>query len=107
MNFTQKLSDQTRIAVIGLGYVGLPLAVALARRYPVVGFDINEARIKELKEGQDHTLEAAPEELKEVLHHNIMDHQKGLFVTSVIGSMSECTVYIVTVPTPTDKHILS
>ena len=104
MNFTQKLSDQTRIAVIGLGYVGLPLAVALARRYPVVGFDINEARIKELQDGQDHTLEVAPDELKEVLHHNIMDHQKGLFVTSAIGSMSECTVYIVTVPTPTDKH---
>jgi UDP-N-acetyl-D-galactosamine dehydrogenase len=104
MNFTQTLSDQTRIAVIGLGYVGLPLAVALARRYPVVGFDINEARIKELKDGQDHTLEVAPDELKEVLHHNIMDHQKGLFVTSAIGSMSECTVYIVTVPTPTDKH---
>lgn len=104
MNFTQKLSDQTRIAVIGLGYVGLPLAVALARRYPVVGFDINEARIKELKEGQDHTLEVASDELKEVLHHNIMDHPKGLFVSSAIGSMSECTVYIVTVPTPTDKH---
>ena len=62
-----KLSD-LKIAVIGLGYVGLPLAVEFGKKVPVIGFDIHQKRIKELQNGQDHTLEVSPEELKQATH---------------------------------------
>jgi UDP-N-acetyl-D-galactosamine dehydrogenase len=62
----------TKIAIIGLGYVGLPLAVEFAKKYQVVGFDINAARVSELKKGTDHTLEVAPEDLKKVLVHLLL-----------------------------------
>ena len=60
--------DDLKIAVIGLGYVGLPLAVEFGKKLPVVGFDIHQTRIQELQSGQDHTLEVSPEELKQATH---------------------------------------
>lgn len=86
-------SMQERIAVIGLGYVGLPLAVALARKFETVGFDIDPKRIDELRCGNDRTREVAPEELK----------SSSLELTSDAGSLSGRTIYIVTVPTPIDE----
>jgi UDP-N-acetyl-D-galactosamine dehydrogenase len=96
------LSSSTRIAVIGLGYVGLPLASAFAKKYPVVGFDINPQRIANLKNAFDHTLQVADEELKSVI---VADQtQQGLFFSSAVEDLERCTVYIVTVPTPADKN---
>jgi UDP-N-acetyl-D-galactosamine dehydrogenase len=86
--------DTEKIAVIGLGYVGLPLAVEFARRHLVVGFDINSARIAELQSGQDHTLEVTPQELKAASH---------LSFSSNPHDLKACQVFIVTVPTPVDK----
>jgi len=84
-----------QIAVIGLGYVGLPLAVELGKKYPVLGFDINKERINELKAGKDNTLEVTAEELKEA---------ELLSYTDDPQKISEASVFIVTVPTPVDKH---
>jgi UDP-N-acetyl-D-galactosamine dehydrogenase len=92
----------TKIAVIGLGYVGLPLAVAFAEKYPVIGFDINQARVNELMSGHDFTLEVADNLLKSVL--NTTPASVGLFCTTDINQIKDCNCYIVTVPTPTDKH---
>jgi UDP-N-acetyl-D-galactosamine dehydrogenase len=91
-----------KIAIIGLGYVGLPLAVEFAKKYPVVGFDINSVRVKELMKGRDHTLEIEPEDLKKVLLPKPGD--RGLFCSDEPVDMAGCNCYIVTVPTPTDKH---
>jgi len=90
-----------RIAIIGLGYVGLPLAVEFAKQFAVVGFDINDTRIAELKQGKDQTLEVEPDELKAVLVAS-QDTKKGLFVSSNRDEMANSNIYIVTVPTPTD-----
>ena len=79
------------IAVIGLGYVGLPLAVEFGKKRKVVGFDINAARIDELKSGRDSTLEVEPDELGQATH---------LTYASDAAAMADCNVYIVTVPTP-------
>jgi UDP-N-acetyl-D-galactosamine dehydrogenase len=84
------------IAVVGLGYVGLPLALALSREFRVVGFDINAARVAELNRGEDHTLEAEPEELAAAL-------ARGLRFSAESSSLYEANVYIVTVPTPIDQ----
>ncbi|HKE47006.1 MAG TPA: Vi polysaccharide biosynthesis UDP-N-acetylglucosamine C-6 dehydrogenase TviB [Rhodanobacteraceae bacterium] len=86
-------ADETRVAVIGLGYVGLPLAVGFGRKLPTLGFDINKARVAELKEFRDHTLETSPEELKGARH---------LRVSAEPADLRECNVFIVTVPTPID-----
>ncbi|WP_228851058.1 nucleotide sugar dehydrogenase [Aegicerativicinus sediminis] len=94
------LIKNPKIAVIGLGYVGLPLAVEFAKKYPVVGFDINDKRISELKEGKDRTLEVSDEELNAVLNGS---NEHELEVSSDAKSLKSCNVYIVTVPTPTDK----
>ncbi len=94
------MKEQPTIAVIGLGYVGLPLAVAFAEKYQVIGFDINTHRIAELNSGQDSTLEVSPEALQEVLNNK----GNGLTVTDDPSLMKEASVYIVTVPTPTNKH---
>jgi UDP-N-acetyl-D-galactosamine dehydrogenase len=83
-----------RIGVIGLGYVGLPLAVEFGRRFPTVGFDIDEARIKELEGGSDSTLEVSPDELAAA---------EELSFTSDISALSDCNFYIVTVPTPISR----
>jgi UDP-N-acetyl-D-galactosamine dehydrogenase len=92
-----------KIAVIGLGYVGLPLAAAFAEKYPVVGFDINQGRVNELKSGHDHTLELADDELKAVLVEGL-DSGNGLLPSFNAEDLNPCNVFIVTVPTPTDKH---
>ncbi|MEN8166840.1 MAG: Vi polysaccharide biosynthesis UDP-N-acetylglucosamine C-6 dehydrogenase TviB [Pseudomonadota bacterium] len=86
---------KTRIGVIGLGYVGLPLAVELGKRYPTMGFDIDEARIMELTEGRDSSLEVEPEELQAVPH---------LSYTNRLEEIRDCNVFIVTVPTPVNQH---
>lgn len=90
------------IAVIGLGYVGLPLAVEFARKYKTFGFDINSDRIGELNKGNDHTLEISTEKLKEVLAD--CSQPKGLYCTNDLERIKDSTIYIVTVPTPVDRN---
>ncbi|WP_089047416.1 nucleotide sugar dehydrogenase [Flavobacterium columnare] len=92
-----------KIGVIGLGYVGLPLARLLATKYNVVGFDINEMRVNDLNKGKDSTLEVSSELLKSVLKTENND-SLGLFCASEIEEIANCNYYIVTVPTPVDKH---
>lgn len=94
----------TKIAIIGLGYVGLPLAVEFAKKFPTVGFDINPKRIKELNNGHDRTLEVEDKNLKTVLVEKFNRDRNGLRVTDETQDLASCNVYIVTVPTPTDKH---
>lgn len=100
--------ENPKIAIIGLGYVGLPLAVAFAEKYPVIGLDINTNRVDELQKGIDTTLEVENDNLKCVLVPNSLkldeNGAKGLFCTTAITDISNCNVFIVTVPTPTDKH---
>ena len=93
----------TKIAVIGLGYVGLPLARLFATKFNVVGFDINQNRINELNEGIDSTLEIEKELLKSVLKDTNSENL-GLFCTNDLSEIKSCNYYIVTVPTPVDKH---
>ena len=87
------------IAIIGLGYVGLPLAVAFAKKYRVRGFDIDSSRIADLQQGVDNTLEVDENELVKVLKTSV-DNSGGLTVSSDPASIQSCSVYIVTVPTP-------
>ncbi|KAA6232314.1 nucleotide sugar dehydrogenase [Chlorobium phaeovibrioides] len=96
-----------KIAVIGLGYVGLPLAVEFAKHYPVAGFDIKQPRIDELNSCKDSTLETEEQELKMcITRENPLPKSgaKGLFVTTNLQDLADANVYIVTVPTPTDKN---
>lgn len=86
--------DKIKIAVIGQGYVGLPLAIEFGKKYPTLGFDINQARIDELKKGIDHTNEASPEQLRSA---------KQLTFSANINDIKEYNTYIVTVPTPIDE----
>jgi UDP-N-acetyl-D-galactosamine dehydrogenase len=95
--------SEIKIAIIGLGYVGLPLAVAFAEKYPVIGFDINQERINELSKGKDSTLEIEDHHLQSVLVQN-SKNSKGLFLTTTSSEIAECTIFIITVPTPTDKY---
>ena len=92
-----------KIAVIGLGYVGLPLARLFATKYPVVGFDINQNRIQELNAGNDATLEIDESTLKKVLVSS-SSAEVGLFCSNNIETIQDCNYYIVTVPTPVDKN---
>ena len=89
----QNLKEKV-VAVIGLGYVGLPLAVEFGKRRAVVGFDINTKRVEELQAGQDHTLECSPEELSEAKHLNFSDR---------LDDLKQAELFIVTVPTPVDQ----
>lgn len=91
-----------KIAIIGLGYVGLPLAVAFAEKFKVIGFDINQGRISELNDGHDHTLEVEDELLKSVL--NGKEAEIGLYNSHVLEDIADCNIYIVTVPTPIDDN---
>ncbi|HCP96585.1 MAG TPA: Vi polysaccharide biosynthesis UDP-N-acetylglucosamine C-6 dehydrogenase TviB [Pseudoalteromonas sp.] len=84
-----------KIGIIGLGYVGLPLAVEFGKKLPVLGFDINQGRIAQLQSGHDSTLEVSDEELKESPHLNY---------SYTVSDLESCNVYIVTVPTPIDEH---
>lgn len=98
-----------KIAVIGLGYVGLPLARLFATKYPVVGFDINEKRIQELNQGQDVTLEISPELLKSALANgnpfsSSDTPNKGLYCSNQLSDIQTANIYVVTVPTPVDKN---
>lgn len=86
--------SSTRLGIIGLGYVGLPLAVAFGRRMPVVGFDINATRVQELKQGIDRTLEVSSEDLRGA---------GNLVYTDRLDDLRDCNVYIITVPTPIDS----
>ena len=86
--------SETKIAIIGLGYVGLPLAVEFGKKMPVVGFDINLQRIRELESGQDHTLETSPDDLAAARY---------LTYTSQVDDLLTCNFFIVTVPTPIDR----
>ncbi len=93
----------TKIAIIGLGYVGLPLARLFASRYNTIGFDINQTRIDELRSGTDSTLEVDDEILQSVLVDN-PDQPKGLYITNQLDEIRDCNYYVVTVPTPVDKN---
>lgn len=93
----------TKIAVIGLGYVGLPLARLFATKFPVVGFDINQKRIDELNRGVDNTLEVDEDLLKAVLTDEPL-MKNGLYCSSNLEDIQDCTYYVVTVPTPVDKN---
>ena len=86
--------SELKIAIIGLGYVGLPLAVEFGKKVPVIGFDIHQKRIDELQSGQDHTLEVSPKELKQATH---------LSYTTNLQQLADCNFFIVTVPTPIDE----
>lgn len=87
--------DNAKIGIIGLGYVGLPLAVEFGKKFETLGFDINKARVAELNSGADSTLECSPAELKEA---------SQLTYSASKGDLKSCNIYIVTVPTPIDEH---
>lgn len=91
-----RLKD-SKIAIIGLGYVGLPLAVEFSKKYSTIGFDINKSRVNELNNGADSTLEVDDKALKLALDN-------GLILSDNLESISPCNVYIVTVPTPIDDN---
>ena len=98
---------EKKIAVIGLGYVGLPLAVEFAKKYPTIGFDINMSRVNELMSGHDHTLEVEDANLQQEIVSDPLTAEskgKGLFCTTSVGDIESANFYIVTVPTPTDKN---
>ncbi|HEX8269228.1 MAG TPA: nucleotide sugar dehydrogenase [Flavobacterium sp.] len=92
-----------KIAVIGLGYVGLPLARLFATKYPVIGFDINKSRIEGLRSGTDSTLEVEDAVLQAVLSESA-SMQTGLFCSDNLDDIRDCNYYVVTVPTPVDKN---
>lgn len=104
------METKFKISIIGLGYVGLPLARLFATKYPVVGFDINRKRIEELNLGIDHTLEIDNDMLQSVLVKNNPFKQTetfgsiGLYCSSDLEDIKESNIFIVTVPTPVDKH---
>ena len=88
--------SETKIAVIGLGYVGLPLAVEFSKKFPTIGFDINTKRVDSLNTGTDYTLEVTDSEMGKAL-------QRGLILSTDINVIKSANVYIVTVPTPIDE----
>ena len=97
-NYRKKMTTQKQIAIIGLGYVGLPLAIEFAKKYDVVGFDTNENRVAELNNLQDRTNEADLKDLRNVLAKST----PGLTLSANIADLATCNIYIVTVPTPID-----
>jgi UDP-N-acetyl-D-galactosamine dehydrogenase len=97
------METHTKIAVVGLGYVGLPLARLFATKHSVVGFDINHARVTSLQSGVDTTLEIDDETLQKVLLKK-SDTSIGLYCTTNLGDIADCNYYIITVPTPVDKN---
>lgn len=100
------INSNHKIAIIGLGYVGLPLARLFATKYPTVGFDINQQRIEELNQGTDHTLEVSDEVLQSVLvkENPFTSNANGLYCSNNLDDIKEANIYVVTVPTPVDKH---
>jgi len=99
--------ESPRIAVIGLGYVGLPLAVEFGKVYPTMGFDINTNRVLKINEGHDHTLEVEDDHLRSVICKDALEVElkgQGLYCTTALVDIDSSNFYIVTVPTPTDKN---
>ncbi|MDB2473563.1 nucleotide sugar dehydrogenase [Schleiferiaceae bacterium] len=99
--------NNPKIAVIGLGYVGLPLAVEFGKIYPTIGFDINAKRVQELNDGHDYTLEVEDTNLQSVINDDVRaleTNGKGLYCTTDAKDIESSNFYIVTVPTPTDKN---
>ncbi|SDD37324.1 UDP-N-acetyl-D-galactosamine dehydrogenase [Mucilaginibacter pineti] len=94
--------QKVHIAIIGLGYVGLPLAVEFAKKFPVIGFDIKKSRVDELSNAFDRTLETDTDVLASVLKSD--NSANGLIFTSSVQDIAPCNVYIISVPTPTDQH---
>jgi len=94
------------IAIIGLGYVGLPLARLFATKHKVLGFDINQSRVDKINSGHDDTLEVDDDILQSVLvkENELESSKKGLFCTSQLSHLKSCNIFIVTVPTPVDKN---
>jgi UDP-N-acetyl-D-galactosamine dehydrogenase len=97
------MKENIKIAIIGLGYVGLPLARLFATKYPVIGFDINDSRVASLKSGIDSTLEVESHDLQKVLVET-PNSEIGLFCSTSLKDISDCNYYIITVPTPVDKN---
>lgn len=96
-----------KVAVIGLGYVGLPLAIEFGKKFPTLGFDINSKRVQELNKGHDHTFEVTDEDLTGVIKPSLLSvetNEIGLYCTSVENDLKDFNFFIVTVPTPTDKN---
>ncbi|MFT6993293.1 MAG: UDP-N-acetyl-D-galactosamine dehydrogenase [Maribacter sp.] len=91
-----------KIGIIGLGYVGLPLAALFAKKHKVVGFDISQRRVDEINAGNDITLELSDKDLKNVLAPNFQSAETGLSCTTILNELSDCNYYIITVPTPVD-----
>jgi UDP-N-acetyl-D-glucosamine/UDP-N-acetyl-D-galactosamine dehydrogenase len=89
--------ENTKLAIIGLGYVGLPLCVEFSRKYPTIGFDILQRRVDELRQGHDRTREVTSDELKAVCAN-------GLSFSTQLVDIADCNIYVVTVPTPIDRH---
>jgi UDP-N-acetyl-D-galactosamine dehydrogenase len=106
MTPTLPLIKEPVIAVIGLGYVGLPMAVEFAKKFPVAGYDINAGRVRELNDGHDSTLEVSDDNLVSVLRTEKKNKNSanGLLITSDPDHLKACNVFIVTVPTPVDKN---
>ena len=88
-----------KIGIIGLGYVGLPLAIEFGKKYQTIGFDINQSRVSELNSGIDSTLEIEKEQLISTINNDLFS------ITSNEEKLKSCNFYIITVPTPTDKII--
>ncbi|VTQ07441.1 nucleotide sugar dehydrogenase [Sphingobacterium daejeonense] len=97
--FIEKEMSQIKIAIVGQGYVGLPLAVEFSKHYQVLGFDINHKRIQDLKQALDHTQEVKSADLQKSI-------KNGLLFTSDLNDLTDCNIYIVTVPTPIDSFKL-
>lgn len=103
MNYLNIMTAKKQIGIIGLGYVGLPLAIEFAQQYPVLGFDIDESRVAELREGKDRTKEADRDRLASVIANND-DGEKGLQFSSEKSDLARCNIFIVTVPTPVNAY---
>ena len=99
--------SKSKLGIIGLGYVGLPLATAFAAKFKTIGYDINSQRVVELQKCEDRNLQVEDHVLKSVLVNSTDELKKcgkGLLVTDSSSELVNANIYIVTVPTPTDKH---
>ena len=98
------MKKKPKIAVIGLGYVGLPLAIAFSKKFKVVGYDLDNSRINDLNLGKDRTLEVDQNVLNDLLHSDVSKIGKGLYITSNIELISDTDIFIITVPTPIKRN---
>ena len=97
--------NKFRIGIIGLGYVGLPLAIEFSKKFEVVGYDINSSRVQSLKKNIDYTKEVEKKYLQSLQVKSFTDkNKKGLLICSDLKQLSRCNFYIITVPTPVDKY---